>query len=361
MIQAISARRHYPALDGLRGIAILLVVIYHNFGFVNYFFFGWLGVDLFFVISGFLITNILLDTVANRNYLKNFYSRRILRIFPLYYLSFLICLIIIESFNLDGTEYYVKNQLWFWTYLQNWLFIFKLPSDNLLVHFWSLAVEEQFYLVWPFIILWLKVPRKLFIIVTGVLLIVVSCRFLIWTYKIEKISYFSLYTFTRIDGICVGCMVALIMRFKQNFLKHYSAVIVLILAGFNFLFYFFNSQYEFTFPYLAMIGYTTFAVILGLLVYETTTANTKIINILLSIPLLKFFGKISYGFYIFHWPVYILANPFLKRIVLLLFKTSPVIAQIFSSVIATGMAVLISFLSYKYFESYFLKLKGRFT
>ncbi|MBL0067656.1 MAG: acyltransferase [Chitinophagaceae bacterium] len=65
-------RLHYPALDGLRGLAILLVVVYHNFGFINVFFFGWLGVDLFFVLSGFLITDILLKTLHQKDYLKNF-------------------------------------------------------------------------------------------------------------------------------------------------------------------------------------------------------------------------------------------------------------------------------------------------
>ena len=80
-----AGRQYFPALDGLRGLAILLVVIYHNFGFINkYFFFGWLGVDLFFVLSGFLITDILLKSPGSKNYLRNFYFRRILRIFPLF-------------------------------------------------------------------------------------------------------------------------------------------------------------------------------------------------------------------------------------------------------------------------------------
>ena len=77
-------RHYYPALDGLRGVAILLVVLYHNFGFIKQSYFGWLGVDLFFVLSGFLITDILLRTRSQPGFLKDFYMRRVLRIFPLY-------------------------------------------------------------------------------------------------------------------------------------------------------------------------------------------------------------------------------------------------------------------------------------
>src|SRR5215208_5513013 len=89
-------RAYYPALDGLRGVACLLVVIYHNFGFINrYFFFGWLGLDIFFVLSGFLITDILLNAAGSKNFLRNFYVRRMLRLFPLYYASLIIFLIIL--------------------------------------------------------------------------------------------------------------------------------------------------------------------------------------------------------------------------------------------------------------------------
>src|SRR5690606_28459276 len=122
-------RLYYPALDGLRGLAILLVVVYHNFGFINYFFFGWLGVDLFFVLSGFLITDILLRTLGQPNYLRNFYTRRVLRIFPLYYLALIIFLIIIPKTNLSlDLAYYKENEIWLWTYIQNWLYIFKHPD-----------------------------------------------------------------------------------------------------------------------------------------------------------------------------------------------------------------------------------------
>ncbi|HKB45330.1 MAG TPA: acyltransferase, partial [Chitinophagaceae bacterium] len=186
----ISKRNHYPALDGLRGIAILLVVFLHNFRFMNYFFFGWLGVDLFFVLSGFLITDILMNTLQEPHFLRNFYMRRVLRIFPLYYLTLIICLYIlpaITSLYLD-MRYYQSNQLWLWLYMQNWLYVFKEPfGAQMLLHLWSLAVEEQFYLIWPVTILLIRKPKILFGIVTAVLLIVAITRFAIWTYKVEEL------------------------------------------------------------------------------------------------------------------------------------------------------------------------------
>src|SRR5215213_9370124 len=98
MIATPANRAYYPSLDGLRGVASLLVVIYHNFGFINhYFFFGWLGLDIFFVLSGFLITDILLTTLNTKHYLRNFYVRRTLRVFPLYYASLILFLIVLPE------------------------------------------------------------------------------------------------------------------------------------------------------------------------------------------------------------------------------------------------------------------------
>lgn len=363
MTEMSTSTQHYPALDGLRGIAILLVVFYHNFGFINYFFFGWLGVDLFFVLSGFLITNILLNTVDKTNYLRNFFLRRILRIFPLYYAVLIICFFLIPAFgsSVIDLSFYTQNQLWFWFYFQNWLFIFKTPPNNFLVHFWSLAVEEQFYLVWPLIILLIKNPKRLLVLVFLVLLIVLMIRLTLWLYKIEELSYFSLYTFTRIDGLCVGCIIAFLQRTSSSFLEKYTTPIVLALAVANFVFYFINSSYQFSFPYLAIIGYTTFAIIIGFGVYESTTGRNRIIDAFLGIGILKFFGKISYGLYIFHWPVYILLLPVTKNLLNNLFPMSQVFMQIVSSVVVTSIAIFISFCSYRYFEKYFLDLKSKLT
>ena len=354
-------RQHYPALDGLRGLAILLVVVYHNFGFINVFFFGWLGVDLFFVLSGFLITDILLKTLGRKDYLKNFYIRRMLRIFPLYYLCLILFLIILPRLNLQfDVKYYTDNQLWLWTYLQNWLYTFKDPGQtNTLNHLWSLAVEEQFYLLWPLVILLIKKPKYLLIFISVLLVGVLGLRLWIWTNQIADLAYFNLYTFTRIDGICIGCMIALLQRINKNFLSRYTTIIVLFFAGINFAFFFINRSSQFTFPYLALVGYTTFAMMFGLLVNEAVTRETKLFNLLFNIRILKFFGKISYGFYILHWPVFILLSPFLSTWVSKFLNGSQL--QFTVSLLATIAAVALSWLSYQYYEKYFLKLKDKFV
>lgn len=357
-------RPYYPALDGLRGVAILLVVFLHNFRFVNYFFFGWLGVDLFFVLSGFLITEILLKTLGQPNYLRNFYMRRMLRIFPIYYLTLIICFGILPSIIPDyiNVSYYTANQVWIWTYLQNWLFTFKDPyGTKMLLHTWSLAVEEQFYILWPVAILLIKRAKILLVVMLAVLLITGITRYAIWEYDIKDLAYASLYTFTRIDGLCIGAILALLIVVNPEFLKKYTFIIVLILAAINFGFYFINDHHSFSLPYLAFVGYTTFAVLFGILVHEAITGQSKIINLIFNNSILKFFGKISYGLYVYHWPVYILLFPFFSKLFLKTGIFSLRIAELGSACITTVIAVILSLFSYHYIERFFLKYKDRYA
>lgn len=352
MTKVAHQKQYYPALDGLRGLAILFVVFFHNFGFINYSVFGWIGVDLFFVLSGYLITDILLTTVGSPGYLRNFFARRVLRIFPLYYLSLAIFLLILPKFDIlkNQLQFYVDHQWWLWAYLQNWLYSFHTPRSTFLIHFWSLAVEEQFYLIWPFVILLIRKPKHLLVLMFLILGIVMLVRSLLWINRIETVVYSSLYTFTRIDGICIGCIVAITQRINFYFLKNNTAIIITGLAALNFIFYFLNMNSNY--PYLAFVGYTTLAGIFGLLVNESVTGGTKIINFIFTFAPLKFFGKISYAFYVFHWPVYLI-------IYRLAFDLSPY-RNLFISFTATILAVGLSWLSYEFFESKMLRLKRNF-
>jgi peptidoglycan/LPS O-acetylase OafA/YrhL len=153
-------------LDGIRGIAVLWVMLHHfqlyGEGFPPTTFLdrqverltisGWIGVDLFFVLSGFLITGILLDSKSNTGYFRKFYMRRFLRIFPLYYGFLFAFMFVLPLIDPEGAEFQLqfKEQIWYWTYLINWKLATIYVSEYIgISHFWSLAIEEQFYLVWP--------------------------------------------------------------------------------------------------------------------------------------------------------------------------------------------------------------------
>ncbi len=355
-------RPYYPALDGLRGVAIILVIALHNFNFNNYFFFGWLGVDLFFVLSGFLITGILLNSMGERKAIGNFYMRRILRIFPVYYLALFICLLVIPLLVKPepNLEYYRENLFWLLTYLQNWLFIFKEPyGDQLLLHTWSLAIEEQYYLLWPAIIILVKNPRRLLSMLITFLVLIIIGRPIIWLSGTGDFSYATLYTYTRVDGLVVGSMLALILRIKPDFPAKFSTILVLFLAALNFAFYFLSLEIM-DLPYLAFTGYTTIAFLFGLIVYEAVKGDSRIIHFVLNRSALKFLGRISYGLYVYHWPLYLLLAPRLALLLSVRGYLSDGYAVSASAIATTILAIFISWLSYRYLEKPFLALKNRF-
>lgn len=355
---------YYPGLDGLRGISCLIVVLTHNFGFSNFFEYGWLGVDLFFVISGFLITTILMNTVDSKNYLKNFYLRRLLRIFPLYYLVLIIFIIILPQLNSfkDHLSYFTQNQWWFWLYAQNWLLIFNFPREaDYLNHFWSLAVEEQFYIIWPFIVLWLKTPRRLIIFILIALIGLFLVRSFLWYLKIDHFNYTVFYRFTRIDGIFIGSLCAMIYKIRRNLISNNIAVAACILAVLNFSFYFVNKLNGFNFPYLAYIGYTTFSGLLGLLLNEVIQNKSKWFQYIFTFPFLRFIGKISYSLYAIHWPVFLLTRKSFITLFQKTFGLSLAPSVYAASFCATLVGFILSVISYYYFERKFLNLKNKFA
>jgi peptidoglycan/LPS O-acetylase OafA/YrhL len=359
-----SPPQHFPALDGLRGVAILAVIIYHNFPYGESLF-GWLGVDLFFVLSGFLITSILMRSVRpepGKGFLKKFYIRRALRIFPLYYLFLLLFLFLLPQAGIWKNEVndYVENKWWFIFYLQNWLLATDFPdSSQCLNHFWSLAVEEQYYLIWPFVILLLRTPKRLVAFLIGVLVMLFIGRSFIWHQQYAGFNYTTFYLFTRFDGICIGSLVALLVTIRKDFLSRHTAVIVTGLALLNFIFYFLNKNGQL--PYWSFLGYTTFASMFGFLVYELCYGETGWLKNIFSISPLRFLGKISYGIYMFHWPIHFLLRKNITGFYIELFRWSGSYTAILTGLTTTLIAILLSWFSYKFFESRFLKLKEKFN
>jgi len=208
-----------PQLDGLRGIAILLV-IFHNEGtkfpvlymdriFAN----GWMGVDLFFVLSGFLITGILLDSKSSESYFKNFYARRCLRIWPLYYTTLLFMFVVAPALApQESAAIYERSTPWwsFPLYIQNFLVPLPEGAKGLLGVTWSLAIEEQFYLVWPLVVRFLSMT-SLRRVAIAVVCVGPVLRLLLAAYGVNLYSN----TFSRLDGLMAGALLAVVIRSRD--------------------------------------------------------------------------------------------------------------------------------------------------
>jgi peptidoglycan/LPS O-acetylase OafA/YrhL len=207
-------------LDAVRGLAVLMVFLHNtdiypslHLGLIasN----GWMGVDLFFVLSGFLITEILVDTKKTEGYFKNFYARRCLRIWPLYYSALLFMFVIVPFLRPSevNTVFGARSSPW-WSYplfLQNFLVPIPIGATGLLAVTWSLAVEEQFYLVWPLVVRF-RSEAQLRKIALGVICISPLLRYYLSLHGINIYSN----TFCRLDGLMAGALLALIVR-SSNF------------------------------------------------------------------------------------------------------------------------------------------------
>lgn len=214
--------KHIDSLDGVRGVAISMVLIFHllwsnsrtgsavmNF-LVGLRGAGWAGVDLFFSLSGFLITGILFDTLHTGHYFKNFYGRRFLRIFPVYYGVLLILYLVFHPIHFDqGRQFlllagYLQNTPLWWHGLQTAV---AQPTD----HLWSLSVEEQFYLVWPVLIFFIRDRKKLLWTAAILALMAPVTRILLLAHGASFTATYKL-TICRADSLLAGAWLALIVR-----------------------------------------------------------------------------------------------------------------------------------------------------
>jgi peptidoglycan/LPS O-acetylase OafA/YrhL len=172
---------------------------------------GWAGVDLFFVLSGFLITGILLDARGATRYFRAFYARRVLRIFPLYY-AYLAVLFLVVPRLFPSLDVKPETQGWLWTYLGNVLFAREggFEASPLTGHFWSLAVEEQFYVVWPLLV-WMLPSRRLAVVCLALVAGAFALRLGIHRTTFNATAAYVL-TPARMDALALGALVALALR-----------------------------------------------------------------------------------------------------------------------------------------------------
>lgn len=365
---------HIPALDGLRGIAILLVLIHMlnllqtQDGAAAYIFYrisyaGWTGVQLFFVLSGFLITGILLDSQQATNYFSGFYMRRILRIFPLYFGVLAVTFIIMPAVGVipDSVAADQHHQAWLWTYLSNWAHLFGADIKTF-PHFWSLAVEEQFYLLWPLLIR-TRGPAQCLRFCLGLAIVSLALRCLLAWYAVPGHLIYE-NSFCRMDALALGGAAAAALRiasWRDRIIVMSNKLIVasglLFLTGMVITRGFWTGT-----PAGVTIGYTIvaacFTLLLAAIVGAETRGSSSWVTVFRLRPL-RAIGKYSYAMYVFHKPVHdfvgqplaITLNPEISQSV---FWSTAYIVIVTAGIFALGLA------SWHILEKHCLQLKRFF-
>lgn len=320
------------SLDGLRGIAILLVILFHYDFLIAC---GWLGVQLFFVLSGYLITSILLKEKSNPLdfYLKRFYWRRTLRIFPLYYayLLFVGVIFILRAIPED----YLKLFPFLATYTFNFFPLINTYSyeDHFFMHFWSLSVEEQFYLIWPLVIFFCS-QNQLKAILVFVILLAPLSRLILAQVMLndgKSIHYVgeTVYRFTlgQWDGFAFGALIPVYtLQSKKIPVGKLLMITILVILGTGFynaygLFHQGHSpswsslgfQIAELINYQHVWSYTLFDFFFFLLILYVTNPfgdNKLKVGTVFNNPVLVYLGKISYGLYVYHWIIWMAFNKY---------------------------------------------------
>jgi peptidoglycan/LPS O-acetylase OafA/YrhL len=361
--QTTITRGYIPQLDGIRGLAIILVISFHYWRNIPIFSFGWCGVDLFFVLSGYLITSRLIALQQQKNSLKKFYINRALRILPLYYITLVLFYVgfnlLVKKQNFYLFDFYNHNWISFVLFFQNWTFMYSGIKENFLEHFWSLAVEEQFYLIWPFF-LYLTWQKKFFFkLVFLIIILIILTRTFIYIQYPEWSDYRHYFynTFCRMDAFLIG---GCLFFFQKNnkakqYTGYYFAALLAVILGICFT----ENASGIANPFISTIGFTLIAIAFAGLTYGASSNSSKLLSIIFNYRWLKFTGKISYGLYIFHWLVLRALEPRFENWFIKSGYFNNRIANGISLFICLFITYIISVISYYYFELYFLKRKMR--
>lgn len=368
-----EAPRHVPALDGVRALAILLVIP-HNIDLLRppvplvaypaalVMHSGWIGVQLFFVLSGFLITGNLLDTRGSPNYFSVFFGRRALRILPLYYAVLVSTFWLLPA--LLGTPGQLRDsathQVWLWTFLVNWTqpFVGSVAGFG---HFWSLAVEEQFYLLWPLVVLRTP-PATLLKVCLWVIGGALAIRIVLLSLRLPPDAIY-MFTVCRMDALAFGAAAAALIRIPNMLerARRATTTIVAVAVGLFLVTLLGTSEFAMHDVRTLSLGYTTLSCAFALLILLTVLPTTGIVALgmrILAWNPLRRIGRYSYGMYVFHLPLHVfLGAPLLYQLVPKL--TPRIILGYTLAMIA--LTFVVAALSFELFESRFLRMKRLLT
>jgi peptidoglycan/LPS O-acetylase OafA/YrhL len=358
-----DSQKHIPALDGVRGLAILMVLLCHFCELLSndkpyerevrgVLLYGGIGVDLFFVLSGFLITGILLDSSGSRSYFSSFYMRRVLRIFPLYY-AFLLCWWVGQ--NVIGVHIFSAQPVpWaplagFLSYLSNWT-----PDRGTvpiqLAHLWSLAIEEQFYLVWPLVVF--LTPRRFlgFLCAAGILMALGLRGMMVahhsWIEALHRL------TPVRMDTLLMGALLALAYR-NDRWRKIVGRFSIPLGLAFGAWYVAASAGYPLYLPALVWrtllwsAAPAAFACLIAWVVTRGTSSR------LFNSTAMRMFGRYSYGIYVLHVLAWYL-------IPLTWFRSTGFALKIFCMLLLIAISCGMAWISWQIVEQPFLRLKRRF-
>lgn len=340
-----------PELDGLRGVAVLMVLALHaSFSWARG---GGLGVDLFFVLSGFLITSLLRQEWERRGKidLRAFYARRALRLIPaltLLLIVYLAYVVVVRPYGI-GSGLRVAGIAAL--YLSNWVFALSSKQLDVLSHTWSLSIEEHFYLVWPLVLIGFlrRADRRATLFaVGGVILLVTVGRHLLWAGGVPM-RFLLNSTFTRMDALLMGCLAALAMGWGYlprspvmlRGLRWSAWVGAAVLA---FMFARVSTDQEY--PFFLLVRFTAVPLLAVTLILHLAQRDGAVLGRMFSVAPLVQIGRVSYGIYLWHYPVFMLfrlPGQFWLDLALKL-----------------GLTTLLVLASYHWVEQPFLRLKKRF-
>jgi peptidoglycan/LPS O-acetylase OafA/YrhL len=352
--------QQYPALTGLRGLATLLVLCFHYFDGLLVFRPGWLGVDLLFVLCGFLITGRLLETRSQPHSAVLFLKNRFLRIVPVYVMLLTVYFWLLPSIShhlfAQQARQNAVHSGWYFSFLQNWLYVTDgYPAIPALAFLWSLAIQVQYYLLQAFLVHFIQNIRSIKIVLYALAVIAFSLRMSIrFEHTAEDFPLFLYNTLTRLDSFCAGALVYIHLREygfrkKQSFrwLTLVSAALLAILsiaAGTTDFRDLLNSTF----------GVALFALLASGVIYNSLLPGR--LQKLMSHPWLCFAGRISYGLYLYHVLVMALlsgyATDFISRII-----GTHLLSETLAAVICMAISIMAAWFSHRFIEHYFLRFK----